>query len=162
MLGVAISYVGGVFGQALIALDRQRSLFMFGALLVLPLNLGANLALIPLLGTYGAALAYVVTELISVGLLMVVYRRAAKVPRPHRPLRVAAAACAMAAVVLIRLVPGVDGASPVAVLGLGAAVGGTLYVGALYLLRAMPREIHANLVVPVWTRLRPAGRAARS
>jgi len=38
-------------------------------------------------------------------------------------------------------------------------VGGTLstaaYVGALYAFKAMPREFHVNLVLPLWAKLRP-------
>jgi O-antigen/teichoic acid export membrane protein len=156
VVGVAISYLGGIFGQGFIALDRQRELFLFGALLVLPLNLGANLALIPLLGNYGAALAYVISEVVAVTALMFIYGRGAKVPRFHKPLRVAAAGCVMGAVALMRLLPGVEHAPALAVLAVGGVVSAALYVGALYALRAMPEEIHVNLFAPVWTRV--AGR----
>jgi O-antigen/teichoic acid export membrane protein len=159
MVGVAISYIGGIFGQGLIAVDRQRDLFLFGALLVLPLNLVANLALIPLLGNFGAALAYVITEGCAVSALMYVYGRTAKVPSFHQPLRVAAAGCAMGAVGLVRLLPGVEHAPAVAVVLVGGVVSVGVYVGALYALRAMPQEIHVNLIAPLWTRvagLRPS------
>jgi O-antigen/teichoic acid export membrane protein len=161
MVGVAISYVGAIFGQGLIALDRQRDLFLFAALLVLPLNLGANLALIPVLGNYGAALAYVITEVVAVAAAMYIFGRRATLPRFHRPLRVAAAGCVMAAVALLLLVPGVQDASPVVVLCLGALLSGPLYAAALYSFGAMPEEIHTNLLAPLWMRVRPSGRTPR-
>ena len=161
MVGVAVAYLGAIFGQAMIALDRQRDFFVFSAVLVLPLNLVANLALIPLLGAHGAALAYVITEVVGVVAVTFVYRRWARVPRWHEPLRVAAAGCAMAAPALLRLLPGYESASPVAILASAGLAGTMLYAGALYLLRAMPPEVHANLVAPLWVRLRPLARAAR-
>jgi hypothetical protein len=61
----------------------------------------------------------------------------------------------MGAVTLIKLIPGVEAAGPVAVMLVGSALSLAAYTGALYALRAMPREIHANLVVPLWTKVRP-------
>jgi O-antigen/teichoic acid export membrane protein len=161
MVGVAISYVAAILGQALVAIDRQRDVFLYGALFVLPLNLVVNLALIPVLGNTGAALAYAVTEVVAVALIMVVYNRVAKVPRFHQPLRVAAAGCVMAVVAPLQLLPGVVDASPIPILAVGGTLSLALYVGALYLFQAMPPEIHSNLLAPLWTRLRPRARAAR-
>jgi O-antigen/teichoic acid export membrane protein len=158
MGGVAITYLSSVFAQALIGLDRQRDLLLLGALLVLPLNIGVNLVLIPWLGTYGAAVAFVITEVVSLATIAKIYGRVGSLPRFHEPVRVAVAAACMAAAGLLKLAPGADGVAPIVMLGAGGALGAALYLGSLYALGAMPREIHINLLAPVWTRLRPMSR----
>jgi O-antigen/teichoic acid export membrane protein len=160
-VGVALSYLAGVIGQGLIGLDRQADLLKNTAFYVLPVNIAANVALIPLLGNHGAALAFVVSEVVAVATLMQRYSRVATPPRLQAPLRVALAGCGMAAVAALKLVPGVDDAPPLAVLVGGGLLSTSLYVGSLYALGAMPREVHLNFLAPAWTRLRPIGRAAR-
>ena len=63
-VALAISYLSGVYGNALMALGRQRTLLWL-SLGPLAANLVVNLALIPPLGVNGAAVALVVSEVIG-------------------------------------------------------------------------------------------------
>jgi len=60
-LGVALMYANGVFVQLLIATERQRRLALTAGIASV-LNVGINVALIPVLGGLGAAIATVATE----------------------------------------------------------------------------------------------------
>jgi O-antigen/teichoic acid export membrane protein len=152
--GVALTYLGAILAQALVAVNRQKSLFWM-TLVLLPGNVALNLVLIPLWGASGAALAFAVTELVHLVILLVLYRGVGAIPRPRRAPQVLAAAALMGGVALLKLVPFVQDAGAVAVLSVGAAASLGLYVAALYAFRAMPREVHVNLVLPLWARLRP-------
>jgi len=154
MLAVAFSYFGGLLSQGFIAHNRQNRLLWISAV-ALPVNVVLNLALIPLLGARGAAAAFALSEGLILAALAWLYRGFARFPRPHLLPRVAAAGCAMASVALLKLFAFVDSLSPVLVLLAGASLALAVYVAALYALRAMPRELHASLVTPVWARLRP-------
>jgi hypothetical protein len=45
-------------------------------------------------------------------------------------------------------------------LAVGGAAGGAAYVACLYALNAMPAEIHAAVVRPLWSKLRPSAKEA--
>jgi O-antigen/teichoic acid export membrane protein len=152
---VGISALTFVFGATLIALDRQNSVFKI-SIVTLATNVLLNLALIPPLGARGAALALLLTEAANLALFVLVYRRCAKLPRlGYAYRRVAAATLGLAAVLGVKLVPAVPALGSFPTLVLGSAVGVFAYVGGLYALRAMPVELHAGLLVPLWGRLRP-------
>lgn len=150
---VLFAYFGAVISQAFVARDRQGQLFWV-ALGALPVNIVLNLALIPPLGANGAAIAFAISEAVVLGAVVILYHRFAAVPRPHHLPRVLVAAAAMGAVALLKVVPGVDAAGPVPVFVVGSGLSIAAYVGCLYALRAMPPEIHANLVAPLLARLR--------
>ncbi len=153
-IAVFFSYFGAVMAEAFVANNRQGQLFWV-SLSALPLNIALNFALIPALGARGAAVAFAISEAVIVTSVCVLYRRFAAFPRPHRPAQVAVAGCAMGSVALLKLVPPIAAVGPVPILLVGSALSLLVYAGGLYALRAMPREIHANLVLPLWARLRP-------
>src|SRR5207244_38510 len=62
-LALGISYLNGVYGNALMALGRQQLVFWL-ALPTLAVNLLANLLLIPPYGVDGAAWAVVISEIV--------------------------------------------------------------------------------------------------
>lgn len=154
MVGVAAQYIAAIFSQVFIALNRQRTLFLV-LLLVLPLNVGLNLVLIPPWGPDGAAAAFCASEIAGLVVLIVTFRRVATVPRPYKLPQVLAAVGAAAAVASIKLLPFADGASPVVVLVLGALLCFPVYAACLYWLKAMPPELHAGVVAPLLAKLRP-------
>jgi O-antigen/teichoic acid export membrane protein len=154
-VGVAMSYMAAVVVQGLIALGQQRMLLRL-SLIGLVLNVALNLALIPIWGTRGAAVAFAATEVFALGLNLVVYARIAKAPRMQRSPQLLAAACVMALVVLPKSLPAVEAASPALVLAVGGLLSLTVYVCSLYALRAIPRDIHASvagLLAPLRSRL---------
>ena len=71
--GLAIG-AAGIFGTALIALDRRREI-VGQVLAALAINLVAGVVLIPALAADGAALATIVTELVSLAFLAYTYAR---------------------------------------------------------------------------------------
>jgi O-antigen/teichoic acid export membrane protein len=151
MIGVGLTYLGSTFAQALFAAEKQKQLLRI-ALILLPLNVGINAALIPLWGAKGAAAAFSATELIHFTALLVLYHRVATIPRPERGVQVLLAAGLMAAAAL--LFP-TGSASPAVGLVAGGIVSVCVYVAALYAFHAMPRELHTHFVEPLFTRLRP-------
>lgn len=153
MVGVALTFLAAMPSMALVSENRQKSLLVM-SLGLLPLNVGLNLLLIPTLGATGAALAFSASELVHFSVLLVLYRRVGPIPRVRRAPQVIAAAILMGAVGLLNLLPFLRDASPLAVLPLGGSIAIAVYVAALYAFRAMPEEIHQNLVLPLWTRLR--------
>lgn len=157
MVGVALTYLTSVFAEAFVAFNRQKRLLVL-SLVLLPVNVVLNLALIPAAGALGAALAFALTEALHLALLVMLYRGFATIPRPRQTAKVAVAAACMAAVALLKLLPFFAGLSAPVVLAAGGALSLSIYVAVLYRLGAMPPEIHLNLVVPLWSRLRP-GRA---
>ncbi len=64
MLALGLSYVNGVYGNALLALGRQDAFFRW-SLVILGFNLVANLVLIPPFGVEGAAVAVVLSEALA-------------------------------------------------------------------------------------------------
>ncbi len=83
--GLAIG-AAGIFGTALIALDRRREV-VGQVLIALAFNLVAGVVLIPALAADGAALATLVTELVSLAFLAYTYSRSTAIggaPRARR------------------------------------------------------------------------------
>jgi O-antigen/teichoic acid export membrane protein len=74
--GVAIG-IAGILGAALIAMDRRREVIgqVVAALVV---NVAAGAVLIPILDATGAAVATLVTEVVSLGILLPAYLRVAR------------------------------------------------------------------------------------
>lgn len=64
MIGAGTSFIGAVFGNALVATDHQNRLIRL-TLIVMIANLALNLVLIPLFGISGAAAATTATEIFS-------------------------------------------------------------------------------------------------
>jgi hypothetical protein len=60
----------------------------------------------------------------------------------------------MGAVALLKLVVSEEAVSPAVVLIIGGAATTAAYIGCLYMLRAVPVEIHDGLVRPLSGRLR--------
>jgi O-antigen/teichoic acid export membrane protein len=147
-LALAISYVNGVFGNALLALGRQRALMLItaGPLLV---NLIANLLLIPPLGVEGAAIAVVLSEIVGLLGVRTYYIRLMGAPLAPRHGRILAAATVLVGVAVLKfaLIPhGV----PLLVTVVGGLGGGVLYAAALLRLGALPSEIRDQIPLPPW------------
>jgi O-antigen/teichoic acid export membrane protein len=153
MIGVAAGFANAVFGNALVALNQQGRMFKL-ALVGLAVNLALNLTLIPLWGINGAAIALSATEVILLALIMRLYTSVGSLPRVHRGPQVALAGAAMAAVVLAKL-PVADSVNPVIVIVSLGSASVVVYVMCLYALRAMPAEVHAGIVLPLLSRLKP-------
>jgi O-antigen/teichoic acid export membrane protein len=152
MLGVAVSYLSAIFGQVLISVNRQKwNLFL--TLIAVGTNLALNLALIPLWGARGSAVAFVASEAVALACGLALYGRLGTVPRLYRAPQVLAAICVMASVALAKLLPFVAAASPILILGIGGTASLVAYAGCLYAFNAMPRELHATVVL-VWTALK--------
>jgi O-antigen/teichoic acid export membrane protein len=154
MLAVALMYFGAVLSQGFVAQNKQKQLLLIGGV-VLPLNLGLNLALIPAWGANGAAAAWVLSELVILAALAALYRRFARLPRLERAPQVLTATAAAAGVGLLKVVVLPGSAHALVVLMVGGVLTVAVYVLALYALRAMPSEVHQHLVLPVWSRLKP-------
>jgi O-antigen/teichoic acid export membrane protein len=161
MVGVALSFLSATIGQAFVALNRQDRLVPM-TLGVLVANVSLNLALIPVWGASGAALALALSEALHLALLWLFYRDFATPPRFWMRARVLAAACAMTAAVAVKLLPVSGDGGLMVTLGLGGPLAVSVYVAALYALNAMPSEVHSNLLLPLWNRLKVAGAAART
>jgi O-antigen/teichoic acid export membrane protein len=153
MIGVACTYFNAMYGGVLVALNKQGWLFKL-MLWLLPVNVLMNLALIPLWGARGAAVAFAVSEVISVAITRAIMSRYTRAPSLYRAPQVAAAASVMAVVALAKLAPFATVQSPIVVLAIGAVVTLAVYTGALYLLKAIPREIHTTLLLPLLARLK--------
>ena len=156
-VAMALLFINTVFFQALVALNRQRNLFIL-LLGVLAGNVLLNVLLIPPLGAMGAAIALVATEATALALSLFVFSRVGTVPKVRRPLRARAAVAVTGAGVagmrtLLPLAPtGQDvGASFTAALApLGTLAGMSivtvgLWGGALALLKAVPTEVRTAL-----------------
>jgi O-antigen/teichoic acid export membrane protein len=147
LLAVAVGFVflNMVFFQSLIALNRQRQLFVAVAAVFL-LNVGLNIALIPSLGARGSAIALIASELLVLVLVVRLYSQVGTVPRVQRPLRLLGAVAVMAAIAwLMHVVPPFDDAAPAVVLLVGGAITGAAYLAALHVLKALPDDLAAEL-----------------
>jgi O-antigen/teichoic acid export membrane protein len=152
---VAFAWFGSIFGDAFFVHDKLGFSLIVSAV-VLPVNVALNVAFINLWGAQGAAAAWVLSEVLIVLMFTVFYRRIfGNLPLPHRASQILAAACAMAVVTLLKLLPGVSEAGPVVILIAGGSLCAAVYVASLYALKAMPREVHVNVVLPLVARLRP-------
>src|SRR5690606_7408855 len=101
------------------------------------------------LGMYGAAIAFVLTEALVLAISLVRFGRISELPQMGKTLQLAAAGGVMVLVLSAKhLAPLERAPDPVVVFGLGG-VAGVAYVAALYALRAMPAELHAGLVRPL-------------
>jgi len=156
-VAVALVFVNAVYFQALVALNRQRNLFLF-LIAILVANVAMNIGLIPAYGAMGASISLVVSESLALVLVLRIYVHVGVLPRVSRPLRLLGAAVGTAAVVLAlrALLPVARpeeglGSSFTAALGpLATLLGATvitlgLWFGALALLRAVPPELRAAL-----------------
>jgi len=146
MIGVAFWYFNSVYGNALVALNLQGRLFRNSAI-VLIFNVALNLALIPPLGPYGAAVALAITEVMALSLTVRVYRQVAAPPRPRGLPRLLGAAGGMALVPLLIDGPLRSLAGPLVAALLGGALATLVYVALLYALRAVPDELLAAVRV---------------
>ncbi len=131
-LTLAIGFLSITGGLALVTLRRARDLVVANAL-ALGVTVVATVALVPLLGAHGGALATIAGELclmIAYGVLLLRSHRHLQPSLSVVPRVLLAAALAVLAVVLCGLEP---------LLQLVIAV--TVYVAALVGLRAIPREL---------------------
>jgi O-antigen/teichoic acid export membrane protein len=150
MIGLAISFVNGVYGNALVAIGRQAKLFWL-SLLVLGANIAMNLVAIPLWGVEGAAVAVSLSELIAFFVVRKLYADAATLPRGERRGRVALAGLAMvAALAWVPWAPLGD----LALVLVAGVVGAVVYGVALLLLRALPEVVEVELLQPLVRRFR--------
>jgi O-antigen/teichoic acid export membrane protein len=151
VVGVLFAYLASVFNNALIALNRQVILF-WTLLLILPINVGMNVALIPTLGPKGAAIAFVVTECIAFVVMARVYIGHVGLRRPEGLVAIVIAAAVSGAAALVAYAPGISDLGPFAIIAVGGAAMTALYLGTLALLGAVPAEARA-LLAPVGARL---------
>jgi len=150
MIGLAISFLNGVYGNAIVALGRQSRLFWL-SLLVLGANLAMNLVAIPLWGVEGAAAAVSASELIAFVVVRRIYAGAATLPESPRRWRVVAAGLAMAAALAWVPWSSLPDLTLVVVAGV---LGTVVYCGALLLLRALPDVVEVELLQPLVRRIR--------
>jgi O-antigen/teichoic acid export membrane protein len=146
IVALAMSYLNGVYGNALLALGRQAALLAVTSA-VLVVNLAVNLAMIPPWGVRGAAVAVVISEILAVFLVRRYYVKAAGRPATPPLGRIVAAAAVLAALgaaklLLIGDLPALAGA-----LG-GGALGLVLYAGLLVGFRALPEPLASRLRIP--------------
>jgi O-antigen/teichoic acid export membrane protein len=154
-IGVAVTFVGGIIGQAMVAMNRQK--VVLGTIsLGLVVHAALAVALAPSLGADGVAIAFVCGESVGVATLLTVYRRAGTAAPGEWQPRLLVAAAAMAAAGLIRFPLENLADSPILTLAVGSAAMVGVYAGALYALRAMPPEIQNGLIMPLLRRLRLA------
>jgi O-antigen/teichoic acid export membrane protein len=149
-VGLAVSFVNGVYGNALVALGRQAKLFWL-SLLVLGANVAMNLVAIPLWGVQGAATAVSISEIIAFVVVRRLYAAAATLPHSARRGRVVIAGLAMAA--SLAWVPWAPlGDLPLVIVA--GVVGTVVYGGALLALRALPEVVETELLTPLMRRIR--------
>jgi O-antigen/teichoic acid export membrane protein len=143
-LALGVSYLNGVYGNALPALGRQNQLFRW-SLVVLAGNLVVNLALIPPFGVIGAAVAVVLSELVGFAVVRHLYGQVGSAPWPTlEPRMLLAGLLMVAAMAPVLLLPGGFTGSLVT-LAVGGVLGGLVYAAALVALKAVPDAIAANV-----------------
>jgi O-antigen/teichoic acid export membrane protein len=152
LVGVSVTFLSTVIGQALIAVNRQ-SLFLYVGIFVLVLNVSIAVPLISLIGARGAAIAFSSSEASALPVLLAIYRRDGRLPRPTPPPGLFAAAGVMLVLAFVKFpLQSLSGnAGVVLVVGGGAMLLG--YVTALYTFKAVPAEIQEGLVTPLLRRL---------
>lgn len=153
LAGVAISFPGILFVQALIALNRQRTLLLVSTA-ALVVNTSVAAALAPRIGAIGAATGFALAEVCSFAILMLIYGKTGQVPTPDRRPAFLLAVGAMAVAASVKLALQTASAGPILTLTIGSAAMVSVYVGSLYALRVMPDEIHRLLVAPAISRIR--------
>jgi O-antigen/teichoic acid export membrane protein len=144
MLALGISYLNGVYGNALLALGRQDPLFKW-SLVILGFNLAANLALIPPFGVIGASVAVVLSEALAFLAVRHLYGRGGLSPRivPDPRILLAGAVMVVAVAPKFLLPDGAVAALPMVLLG--SALGLLVYCAAMAALHAVPEAIAAQL-----------------
>lgn len=148
-VALGISYVAGVYGNALIALGRQRTLFWLG-IGPLVVNLLVNLALIPPLGPTGAAVAVVISELVVLLLCRRYYIRIAGPPSRTPHLRILAAGIGLGVIAAVKFALPLGG-QPVLTIVLGGMLAAVLYAALLLRLGGLPAPILDQLpFLPTW------------
>jgi O-antigen/teichoic acid export membrane protein len=147
-IALGLSYVNGVYGNALIALGRQRRLFWLASATMV-VNLVVNLALIPPLGPLGAAIAVGISEIVGIALVERYYVHVAGPPvrPPHMRILMAGTSLAVLAAVKFALPLG---ARPLLVVAVGGPLGAIVYGALLFRLGALPRPIADRLPLPTW------------
>jgi O-antigen/teichoic acid export membrane protein len=138
-VALAISYLAGVYGNALMALGRQRRLLWL-SLGPLAANLVVNLALIPPLSVNGAAIAVVVSEVVGLLVIRGYYVRVAGTPGGVPHARILAAGLVLGALAAGKFALDLKSA-PLAVVLIGGSLGSVLYAGALLWLGVVPPAI---------------------
>lgn len=147
LLSVALLtiFLSNAFFQTLIALNRQRSLIRLIAV-VLVVNLGANVALIPPLGATGAAVALIISEIVGFVLAANAYREVGRLPRPTRLWRILVATAGLAAGGWLTTHFGFPhDRLPGAALVVGGIVAALVYIALMRGLRALPPPLAATL-----------------
>ena len=146
ILAIGVSYLNGVYGNALVALGRQSALLRL-SVIVLAANLAINLVLIPPLGAKGAAIAVVATEVLAFFAVRRLYgRHAGALPSPPHG-RILLAGLGLLAAVAIRALAG--GLPDLLLIAVGGAAALAAYGTLLVSLRAVPEPI-AALLAPRW------------
>jgi len=158
MPGVAVSFLGALFGYVLISINRQKWTLL-STVIAVGVNVILNVALIPIWGARGAAVAFTISEVTALACGITLFGRVGTVPKLYRAPQVLAAVGVMACVAAIKLLPFAEGASSMLVFCVGGAASLAAYAACLYAFGAMPQELHAGLVLPVLRtvklRLRP-------
>lgn len=133
MLAVGFACLQGVFGNALVTQGRQGALLRVSVVVLIANGL-LNLAAIPLLGDTGAAAALLCTEVLSLAMTLLVYRRFAPLPRLETPWRSLLALLALTATAAVCLA--ISG--EILAVVVGGCAGLAVYLGALTALGALP------------------------
>jgi O-antigen/teichoic acid export membrane protein len=144
MLGLGISYVSGVYGNALLAIGRQDAMFKW-SLVVLGINLVANLALIPPFGVIGASIAVVISEALAFLAVRRLFGQGGRAPRILADPRILLAGVVMVAAVAPKFLLPDDTVAALPVVLIGSVVGLVVYALAVAALRAVPEAIVAQL-----------------
>ena len=144
MLALGLSYVNGVYGNALLALGRQDAFFRW-SLVILGFNLVANLALIPPFGVEGAAVAVVLSEALAFVVIRRLYAVGGLNPRILPDVRILLSGAVMVAAVAPKFLLSEEAAAALPTVLVGGAVGLAVYAAALLGLRAVPEAIAAQL-----------------
>lgn len=135
-IAIALMYANGIFVQLLLATDRQKRLARTAAIAAVG-NIAVNLALIPVFGALGAAIATVVTELIVIGLnFSFLPRELTRRLRFGTPGKYMIAALVMSGALAV-----LNGRTLLLLVPLGVAV----YFVAVAVLKAVPPEDRAAL-----------------
>jgi O-antigen/teichoic acid export membrane protein len=153
---LALSYLNGVFGNALMALGRQRTLLWL-TMATLGVNVAANLALIPPLGITGAAIAVVISEVVAFLVVRAFYIRVAGAPLRPPHLRILAAGMALGVLAVLKFALPL-GSKPLLVVTVGGLLGGLVYSALLLRLGALPVSITSRLPVPAGLIRNPSSR----
>ena len=147
-IALAISYLNGVFGSAIMALGEQGRLLRLTSV-TLGINLVVNLALIPPLGVNGAAIAVVVSEVAALLIVRGLYIRLAGVPQRPPHLRIMAAGIGLGVLAIVKFSLHLT-AHPLLVVLVGGLLGALLYSALLLRLGALPESVTSRLRLPSW------------